>query len=38
MEGSDLNKLITSAFAEVEKTLIGKKFPITVRALRLVII
>ena len=38
MEGSGLNKLRASAFSEAEKMLIGKKFPMTVRALRLVII
>ena len=37
MEGSGLNKLMASAFSEAEKMLIGKKFPMTVRALRLVI-
>ena len=34
MEGSGLNKFMSSAFAGVEKMLIGKKFPINVRALR----
>ena len=38
MEGSGLNKLMANAFAEVEKMLIGKKVPINVRALHLVII
>ena len=38
MEGSGLNKLMTSVFSGVEKMLIGKKFPMNVRALRLVII
>ena len=35
MEGSGLNKLMASAFEEVEKMLIGKKFRINVRALHL---
>ena len=34
MEGSGLNKFMSSAFAGVEKMLIGKKFPMNVRALR----
>ena len=38
MERSGLNKLMSSVFSGVEKMLIGKKFPVNVRALRLVII
>ena len=38
MEGSGLNKLMTSAFSGVKKMLIGKNFPRTVRALHPVII
>ena len=38
MEGSGINKLMTSAFVGVEKMLICKKFPMNVRAFRLVII
>ena len=37
MEGSGLNKLMVSAFAGVEKMLIGKKFPMNVRAFHLVV-
>ena len=36
MEGSVLNKLMAKAFAGVEKKLIGKIFPMHVRALHLV--
>ena len=38
MEGSGLNKLMASAFSGVEKILIRKKFPMAVRARRIVII
>ena len=36
MEGSGLDKLMGAAFAGVSKMLVGKKFPMNVRALRLV--
>ena len=38
MEGSGLNKSMASAFSGFEKSLIGEKFPVTVRPLGLVII
>ena len=38
MEGSGINKLMTSAFVGVEKMLLCKKCPMNVRAFRLVII
>ena len=38
MKNSGLDLLMKSAFAGVEKMLIGKKFPMNVRALRIVVI
>ena len=36
MEGSGLKEIMKSAFAGVEKMLVGKKFPSNIRALRMV--
>ena len=38
MEGSGLKEIMKSAFAGVEKMLVGKKFPSNIRALRMVMI
>ena len=38
MKGSGLNQWLSSAFASVEKMLIGKKFPMNMRALRFAVL
>ena len=38
MKNSGLDMLMKRAFAGVEKMLVGKKFPINVRALRIVVV
>ena len=38
MENSGLEQLMKSSFAGVEKMLLGKKFPMNVRALRIVVV